>query len=47
MTKEKDILKVFKIILLAGLFYIGVVVGMYTGHVVVLRDDGSVCAEIK
>lgn len=40
-------MKSFKVILLVALFYAGVMVGMYAGHVVVLRDDGSVCAEVK
>ncbi len=27
--------------------FIGVLVGTYSGHIVVLKDDGTVCAEVK
>ena len=40
-----------KAVLLVGValfvFSLGAMFGMLTGHVVILKDDGSVCAEVK
>lgn len=29
------------------MFLLGYVAGMYSGHITVIKDDGTVCAEVK
>lgn len=40
-------IRIMQIMTVITFFYLGLVLGMLTGHIVVVKDDGTVCAEVK